>query len=804
MRSRPFRRTSFAVAFALAVATLILPSPTLAARPPYPPGLDVRSPQGNVTHVLRTPAYVKHARSDNAGGVFNSTTPLVQGSGPIMKDPTNYLIFWKPAGTTFATGYEQEIQRFFQDVSGSPFLNIETQYGGTNGGPTNTSHFGGLWEDTNAYPAPDDGTTANPLSDADIQQAVNDAIAANPSWAPTGDGTSQMYFVFTGYFTADNTPVHSCMSSSECFAALDANGPTGSAYCAYHGVFGSPDHVYASQPYDSKGSCYPTSYNGGPYPNAASDADITLSAVSHEMFEANTDPELSNWRDSSGDEIGDKCAYVYPWGDPSAGPFERDGTDFVLGGHPYFLQTEWSNAPVSWNTTQPPGQNPSAPGCVKRDGQDSQAVIATPSLDFGNLGWGDSKTLAFFVANSGLADMNILDIRMAPGSDPAFALTAPTHATVRPGQQQVASITFTAPSFDGSNYAGSVIVDFDDPQPVASLTVSLHATVGHAIATLNTSSVAFGGVATDDRTSPHAATSSVILSNTGGADLTLSGLSTGSADFSATSPVSLPATIAPGSSITLSVGFDPTAPGSRAGTLSVVTDAGTKTAALSGTGLLPALGFSPSALVFPPTVLTTQVPGYAGNTLNLGVTNTGQSELIVDAQSASGAPFSVPAAASPPSRYGPNTGFGLPTTFAPTAAGRFTGTVSVSDAGGGEGPVSGSVPACGEGVGRGIRVLVVNGSGTPYSMVTRLKLTSHNTSVPINLNLSNLALVPVATSCVAGQQEQYENQALPSAPGGSGAKGSYYTLAISVGGKSSTLNFSLQATEFKEIVVTVK
>jgi hypothetical protein len=104
---------------------------------------------------------------------------------------------------------------------------------------------------------------------------------------------------------------------------------------------------------------------------------------------------------------------------------------------------------------------------------------------------------------------------------------------------------------------------------------------------------------------------------------------------------------------------------------------------------------------------------------------------------------------------------------------------------------------------RGIRVLAVNGSGTPYPTVSRLKLSSHNTSVGVNVNVSNLALTGIPTSCIPGRQEQYENQSLPAAPGGSGNHASYYTLAVSVGGKSSTTQFTLQPAEFKELVVSV-
>jgi hypothetical protein len=794
------------------VVGLALPGAAVAAKPPWAGlHLDVKSADGHKAHVLRTPgAYAKAHRQEVVDGVFDSTSPLVKGSGPIMISPTNYLIFWKPTGTTFAAGYEAEIQKFFQDVGGTPFLNVITQYAGTNGSPTDTATYGGTWEDTNAYPGSDTGESSNPLTDGDMRTAVDAAIAANPSWqAP---GLSTMYFVFTGFFDGagsghtDGEVIHSCMGS-DCFAGQRTNGdPTVAGYCAYHGVFDSPDKVYASQPYAARGACYASSYNGGPFPNASSEADITLTAVSHEMFEAYTDPELGNWRDATGDEIGDKCAYHFPWSDPNAGPFEPDGTDIVLKGDPFYLQTEWSNAAVVWNTTQAPGQNPDAPGCVKRTGQDSHTSTVPSSIDFGTVTGGNSVIRNVTITNDGLGVMNVLNVRLGGGTSTSFSIPSlQRHASINPGSALTIGVRYTAPA-STSSATGSVVVDLDDPQPVQALTIPLSAQSGVPTATLNVASLNFGGVPTDNRTSPNQATRTVILSNTGTADLILNSLFTASAAFTPSSPVALPATISPGSSITLSVDFNPLAPGGVGGSLHILTNdplAPALLVSLAGTGLLPGLAFAPPALVFPPTVLTTQVPGYQGSVLNLGITNTGQSELIVDTQS-SGAPFSAAAAAFPPHRYGPNTGYSLPVTFGPTAVGRFTGSVTIADNGGAEGPVSDSVATCGEGVHRGIRVLAVNAAGTPYPTVSKLKLTSHNTSPGINVNVASLALVAVTTSCVAGQQRQYENQNLPAAPGGSGSHASNYTLSVSVGGKSATLSFTLQPTEFKEIVIVVK
>jgi hypothetical protein len=817
MKSRPIARVVGVIAFGLALLAG-LAAPAGAAPPNHASKLklDVSNGLGHRAHVLATPAAYRSARKQARldGVPSDSTTPLLQGSGPIMEDPTYYLIFWQPnSDTKFDTNYQSKIQQFFNDVGGTPFLDVETQYCDKNGTcPKGTATFGGSWTDTNAYTdnSGNDGSSTKPLSDADIQDAVTDAIAANSGWQAPGINT--MYFVFTGYFINGSNkqePIHSCFSSTECFAGLTTNDIGAGGYCAYHSTFQSngQDVIYASQPYAPLGACYVTSYNSGPYPNDNSNVDIEISVVSHEMLEANTDPLLNAWKDKDGNsgEIGDKCAYLFPWGDPNAGPFEPDGTDVILNGNPYYLQTEWSNAPVVWNQTQPPGQNPGAPGCVKRFGKDSDASVVPSAVDMGTVRGGTSASRTITLTNTGLGDMNVLNSRLGAGSASAFALIGPVHATIKPGQSRTFQVTFTSPVLTPGSYSGSVVIDVDDPQPRYRYTIPIQATAGDPEVTLSRSSIAFGGVPTDDRTSPHALTESVDVSNTGTADLSLAQLTT-TGDFTATSPVQLPATIQPGSHITVSVEFDPTAPGNRSGSLSVWTNApGTNptTIALSGTGLAPGIGFSPGTLVFAPTVLPSQVPGYGGSTLNLGVTNVGQAEFIVDSQTATPSVFSVPAASNPPARYAPNVGYTLPVTFAPTAVGKVTGSVTVADTAA-EAPVSGSVAVCGEGVRRGIRVLVVNGSGTPYATVAKLKLTSHNTSPGVNVNASSLPLTTVTTSCINGQQRQYENQSLPAAPGGTGSHASYYTLSVSVGGKSATRNFTLQVNEFKELVIAVK
>jgi hypothetical protein len=132
-----------------------------------------------------------------------------------------------------------------------------------------------------------------------------------------------MFFIFTP------KRVGSCFGSSCAF----------STYCAYHGKFGpatSPT-IYANQPY---AAYVPNACDSEQHPNG-NDADATINVTSHEHNEANTDPMLDAWYDSSGDENGDKCAWNFgtPLGTTGTGQYNQ-----LIGTGRYYLQQEWSNA----------------------------------------------------------------------------------------------------------------------------------------------------------------------------------------------------------------------------------------------------------------------------------------------------------------------------------------------------------------------------------------------------------------------------------------------------------------------------
>jgi len=840
--------------------------------------------------------------SPGGQGENASQGPLLYGGGPVMRDPTNYVIIWNPPGATFSATYQQLIEQYFKDIGDTPFMEINSQYGDSSGDPVpNTNHFGGTWIDTTAYPQA--GTVADPLVGGDIQASVNRAIAANPTWQAPGLNT--MYFVYLGQNIIE------CFKGSAnkygCFAGTDSggnsppasNGPPNSVlgagtYCAYHYFFGAGPRIYANMPYASLGACYPTPNLVG-YPNG-SDADVVLSPTSHEQFEAYSDPLIDAWADAGGNENGDKCAYTY-------GQVEPDGTNFVLWGRRYQLQEQWSNALTY--------------GCVKRAGPAPQLAV-TGDLNFGTVPRGSTATKEILIQNTASGDLNLLNARLSAASS-AFSIdpASPRWATVLTGEnvllkvnfspsanaatssvpsnslvldtdqigfetQSIASsasiglpkaalsgslnfgtvctstpadqfltvtntgdapltissvtirasstpglsvlpnpslprtlpiggsliftVRFTAGAIGGS-ITGFVDVVTDDPVS-STLSLAVTGTTGAANATISSSALDFGGVATDNRTAPYFADRTVTIGNTGTCALNVTSLGpisgTNPGDFSIIGAPTLPVSIGAASSLTLTIRFNPSAPGTRTASLAIgTTDPITpgRSVALSGTGLIPAILTSAAALNYAPTVIQSQAPGYPGSLQNLTVTNVGQAELIVDSMTTA-PPFSAPGATNPPARFAPSDNYNEPITFAPTAVGKFVGAFTVSD-NNAEGPVSMNVSLCGEGVQRGIRVLAVAANGTPFAQIAKLHLQSKGTAQGVNENVQNLTLTGVPTSCDPNAKRQYENQSLP-ATDTLNQRSSYYTLAVTAGGKSTTITFTLGVAEFKTLVVTIK
>jgi uncharacterized repeat protein (TIGR01451 family) len=267
----------------------------------------------------------------------DSSQDLPPGNGQVMTSTTVYYDFWLPTGQHYEadaagdTRYENLLIQWAQDLGGSQFHNLVTQYYGTNGTINNTVTYGGSSVNTAAYPHA--GTTADPLQDTDIQAEVHNAVTTN-GWT---EDVNHMVAVFTA------NGIHECTSFGCTFSATGG-------FCAYHDHFtdGSDDAVYAFMAFDNfthvagqtcvaGETASDTDPNRSIYPNGDKSADAEINTLSHEVIEAETDPHPNDTWTGPNSEIGDACNYNFT-------PRNSSGADAYMNGHAYIMQQEWSNA----------------------------------------------------------------------------------------------------------------------------------------------------------------------------------------------------------------------------------------------------------------------------------------------------------------------------------------------------------------------------------------------------------------------------------------------------------------------------
>jgi hypothetical protein len=293
-------------------------------------GALLQAPAASAQQLSGYGLYGEEKAADTGGG----GGPVSYHTGPVMHGYTAYLIFWLPPGYVYEPdGNDQRfaylMMRYFQDVGGSSFLRIVTQYGDGTGAPRGEARLGGVVVDrTDPYPRA--GTTQDPLKDSDIRHEISRVIRAK-GWTPS---LSREFFIFTG------AGVESCQAAYNCSFPT---GMDGGFYAGYHDYFMDPQSgqpvIYAYLPDIATRIRVAGAIENGDRlsPNGDWTADSEISVVAHEQFESITDPFHQAWGDKSGEEIADKCTQVY-------GPVNQFGANAMLNGDPYIVQSIWSNA----------------------------------------------------------------------------------------------------------------------------------------------------------------------------------------------------------------------------------------------------------------------------------------------------------------------------------------------------------------------------------------------------------------------------------------------------------------------------
>lgn len=221
--------------------------------------------------------------------------PLVYNGGKLLPSSKTYAIWWGPT-SGFPSDARTGMERLLGGFGGSSYLAIANQY--MAGGAAAQSTFVQSLVDTSTPPAHSPST-------ATIVGEVAKVLSAH-GLAP--DPTA-IYFVYTSNFPHVR-------------------------FCAWHagGTIGTTTVQVAYMPNSSNiTGCDPGNlFDANTYSEGTrSVADSTA----HEFMEATTDPvPVTGWADKNGQEIGDKCNFVYQ----SAVKLANKSV--------WQLQEEWSNA----------------------------------------------------------------------------------------------------------------------------------------------------------------------------------------------------------------------------------------------------------------------------------------------------------------------------------------------------------------------------------------------------------------------------------------------------------------------------
>ena len=237
----------------------------------------------------------KAAHGGSSGGGGGSSPNLVDHGGRVLPTSKTYALWWGTP-SAFPADAQSGIDALFEGLNGSSLLGIGTQY--MRGASVSTSFAENLTDSASSPPS------RSPTTSAIVSEACS-VITKN---GLTPDPTA-VYFVFTSNYPGGHVNYCAWHSAGTCNGVTIQVGympnTTGIAGC-------DPGNTY---------SC--NSYSQG----TRSIANVT----SHEFMEAITDADITAWYDSSGSEIGDKCAWQF-------------SSCVNLSSGNWQLQKEWSNA----------------------------------------------------------------------------------------------------------------------------------------------------------------------------------------------------------------------------------------------------------------------------------------------------------------------------------------------------------------------------------------------------------------------------------------------------------------------------
>jgi hypothetical protein len=346
-------------------------------------------------------------------------------------------------------------------------------------------------------------------------------------------------------------------------------------------------------------------------------------------------------------------------------------------------------------------------GCAMKGGTPSpnnntpQAAVSPASLDFGDQDIGTtSNPLSVTLTNTGGSNLVVSGVSPAPSQ---FAVAGPNSTTIAPGKHAAYTITFDPAAAQA--YSGTL--SFTTNSATAT-SVSL-AGKGRKRVSISPGSLNFGNQVVNTTS----ASQTLTVTNTGGSNLVISGVTISPAQFAFTGPTST--TVVPGANVAYTVSFTPALAQPYSGSLTFTMNTTAAPVTLAGTGIPaspPQVSISPASLNFGNQVVSTTS---ASQTVT--VTNTGGSNLAINSVTSSPSQFAFTGPGSTSVAPGAHAAYSV--TFTPTVAQPYSGSLVFNT---NASAVSSTVPESGTGT-----------AATPGAICG--KLDDGLIHIPVNYNL---------------------------------------------------------------------
>jgi hypothetical protein len=292
--------------------------------------------------------------------------------------------------------------------------------------------------------------------------------------------------------------------------------------------------------------------------------------------------------------------------------------------------------------------------------------VSPSSVAFGTVSVGSEVTRTVQLASTGTASVTISGMTFSGSGISITGLAVPL--TLAAGKE--ASLTITYKPRSAGTLAGSVSIASNASDPSELIGLSGTATTAPtSTLTATPSSITFGNVVIGTQT-----TQTIRLANSGTANVTVSGLAPSVAAVSV-SGLTVPITLAPGTSANFTAAFKPTAASSVSGNITVTSNAtdSSMPIALTGTGeaAVPQLTANPTSLSFGNTTVG------SSNVKQVTVTNTGNVSTTISSAAVAGTGFSLSGSGSSVA-LNPGQSETYTVNFDPKSAANDTGTFSIA------------------------------------------------------------------------------------------------------------------------------